>query len=283
MTAQQPELLSLRRVKWNERALARLKGSRILLLVVQIALLLAVLSGYSLLLIADPDLRRFMPTLPELLQAFQTIATNPVFWRDLGVTLSAAGLGLVISLIIGGVIGLLLSTHRNAYRSGQFLIDFMRTIPPLALIPVGLLLLGPNVRMEITLIVISAVWPVLLQTYFATTNVDKKLLETGRSYRMPLWRRLLFIMIPAIGPSFATAVRLSATLCLLLAIGTELLATSSGLGYLVAWYQQAGKIPETYAVVIVIGLLGVAINGILISAERRLFSWRELDGEAAKS
>lgn len=252
-----------------------------LLLAVQAGFLAVVLAVYSLVLVLIPPLQRFLPTLPDLVAAFGGLLIDSKFWGGLLTTLSAAGMALLISVVIGGAVGLLLSIHRNAYLSAQFIIDFMRTIPPLALIPLGLLLLGPTVRMEVSLIVISTVWLMLIQTYFAAANMDQALLETGRSYRMQLWRRLVFIMAPAIGPSFATAVRLSATLCLMVAIGTELLASGSGLGYLVGWYQQSAHIPETYAIIVVIGLLGVALNTLLMFIEKRLFAWHRREGKAA--
>lgn len=267
---------------WNERAYARLLRSRSLLLVVRLCLLALVLAIYSLILTRSPSLRRFLPTVPDLLAAFGSLFGYDAFWRDLATTLAAAGLGLLISLVVGGVLGLLLAVHRHAFGSARFLIDFMRTIPPLALIPVGLLTIGPTVQMEVTLIVVCALWPVLLQTYYGVAAVDPKLLETGRSYRMPLWRRFVFIVVPAIGPTFATAVRLCATLCLLLAIGTELLANGAGLGYLVGWYQQANRVPETYATLIVIGAIAVAVNLALLAVDRRLFAWHRRDARGAR-
>jgi len=257
------------------------RGARI---VAQLALFLVFLAIYSMLIAFSPSLGRFMPTVPALLvDGFGTILVDPGLWEGVGMTLYATVLGLAISLVLGSVVGVLLSIHRNAYLSAQFVIDFMRTIPPLALIPVGLLLLGPTLRMEVTLIVVTAVWPVLLQVHFGVVNIDPKLLETARSFRIPLWRRMLFIMAPAVGPSFGTALRLSATLCLLLAVGTELIAGGSGLGYLVGWYQQAFRIPETYATIIIVGLLGVALNSFIMFGERRLLGWHRRETKAARS
>jgi len=247
----------------------------------QVVLLVAALGAYSLLLVIVPSLSRFLPSVPALIDGFGSIFADPRLWQSLGTTLYASLLGLFISLVAGSVVGALLSVHRNAYLSAQFLVDFMRTIPPLALIPVGLLLLGPTVRMEVTLIVVAAVWPVLIQVHFGIVNIDPKLIETAKSFRIPSWRRMIFIMAPAVGPSFGTAVRLSATLCLLLAVGTELIAGSSGLGYLIGIYQQSNLIPETYATIIIVGFLGIALNAVIAVAERRLFGWHRRETKGA--
>ncbi len=257
----------------SQGAAAALERSLPLRASAQLGVLAIIVAVYAGITTAAPSLQRSFPTVTDLAVAAAHVMTSTSFWSAAGVTLQAAGLGLLISLIAGSVIGVVLSLHRNAYRSAQFVLDFMRTVPPLAFIPVGLLLLGPTVRMEVTLIVASAVWPVIIQVYFGVRNIDPRLLETARSYNISPIRRILFIVAPAIAPSFATAVRLSATMCLLLAVGTELLATGSGLGFLVGWYQQATLVGEMYVTIAIVGLIGVAINGILNLIEHRALAW----------
>lgn len=239
------------------------------------AFFLVVIGVYSLALALDPGLRRFLPTIGELVLALAALAVDPQFWAGVGATAEAAGLGLAISMVGGSLVALVLATGPRVYDSARFLIDFLRTIPPLALIPVGLLLLGPTTRMEVTLIVASAIWPVVLQVYYGIVHLDPKYLETARSYRVGRARQILFIVAPGVAPSFGTAFRLAASMTLLLAVGTELLAGSDGLGFLIGWYQQARRLPEMYATIIVVGVLGIAVNATIRSAERRLFAWAE--------
>jgi len=234
---------------------------------------LVLLVAYQVFSVLNPSRQGTFPPLQSLWGGIVTLVTTPTFWTATLYTLSNALIGLVISLLLGGALGLLLSIHRAAYGSARFIVDFMRAIPPLGLIPLGLLILGPTVEMEITLIVIAVLWLVLVQVYFGVMNVDPKLLETARSFRIPPWRRVLFVTIPAISPSFATAVRLSATLCLLLALGTELLAGSSGLGSLIATLQRSNLMPQAYAAIGAAALLGVIVNGVLVMGERRLLAW----------
>lgn len=235
-----------------------------------------VVSAYAAALALDPGLRRFLPTVPELVGAFGELAVDTEFWEALGATANAVLLGLSISMAAGSLFALLLSLHPTVYASFRFLIDFLRTIPPLALIPVGLLLMGPTLRMEVSLIVASAVWPVVLQVYYGIIHLDHQYLETARSFRLGLPRTVLFVVSPGVAPSFATALRLATAMALLLAVGTELLAGTDGLGFLVGWYQQARQIARMYAVIIVVGLLGVALNALIKTGERRLFSWIEV-------
>jgi len=235
-----------------------------------------VLAAYAAALALDPGLLRFLPTVPQLVGAFGEIAVDPEFWSAVGATGNAVALGLSISMVAGSLFALLLSIHPSIYASFRFLVDFLRTIPPLALIPVGLLLMGPTLRMEVTLIVASAVWPVVLQVYYGIVHLDHRFIETARSFRLGMPRTVWFVVAPGVAPSFATALRLATAMTLLLAVGTELLAGTDGLGFLVGWYQQAHQIPRMYAVIIVVGLLGVAINALIKLGERRLLSWIEV-------
>jgi ABC-type nitrate/sulfonate/bicarbonate transport system permease component len=255
------------------RITAALHRSRAARALAQLALLAVVLMIYSLALAASPSAAGLLPTLGQITSAFGTLIGSAQFWDALEATTVAGGSALLLSMLIGGIAGILLSVHENAYRSVSFVVDFFRTVPPIALISVGLLLFGPTARMEIILIVTAAVWPVLIQVHFGVANIDQKLLETARSFRIASWRRQCFVVVPAIGPSFATALRLTATLCLLLAVATELLGSGRGLGYLIGYYQQANRVPEAFALVIVVGLVGVILNAGLLAMERRLFAW----------
>lgn len=260
------------RVRTGRIGLAqRASRSRGIRAVLQGGFLAVTLGIYTLFTVFTPS--RFLPSVASVLEAMLDLLASGTYWRAIGYTLGAAVLGLLISLLCGAALGALLSLRRSAFDSARFVIDFMRTIPPLALIPVGLLLIGPTLRMEVTLIVLAAVWPVVVQVYYAVRNVDPKLIEVGFSFRLSRIRRAIFIMAPAVGPEFATAVRLAATLSLLLSIGIELLASGQGLGYYVGFYQQADRIPETYATVFVIGLIGLGVNLGLAELEQHVLAW----------
>lgn len=245
----------------------------------QVVVVAVLLGIYSLVRLASPSLERQLPAVSDILVAVGAQLVSPEFWGAAGYTIGVVATSLLLSVLAGAVIGGLLSLHRNAFRSAQFIIDFMRAIPPLALIPVGLLILGPNARMEIVLSVVSVVWIVLLQVYFAVQDLDPKLIETARAYRVTPGRRIFNVFVPAVSPPVATAIRLSASVCLLIAVGIELLATGKGLGFLVLSGQITGQFAESYAVVLIIGTIGVVMNLGLESAERRLLAWHRRESK----
>lgn len=263
------------RISSTHRLSTAVVTSRRVRFAARVGFLLLIVVAYCAVVALSPAAARVLPTIGQLGRAAVELIGAPTFWQAAGFTLACTAIALALSIVAGAAVGVALASHRIVYRSSVLIVDFMRTIPPLALIPVGLLALGPTMTMEVTLIVISAIWPVILQVYFGIRDIEQGFLETARSFRISRIRTIAFIVAPAVGPTFATAVRLSATLCLLLAVGTELLATGQGLGYLISYYQQANRVPQTYALIIMVGLLGLAINGVLLAIERRLFAWHQ--------
>lgn len=195
------------------------------------------------------------------------------FWRSVGLTVMSAVTGLVLSVVLGIGTGLVLSIGPNYYRSASFIIDFLRTVPGLAILPLGILVFGPTMRLDLLMIVFSAVWPVLIQTVYAFRQLDQELLETVSTYRVPPLRKFFTVLLPACLPRIVTGIRIAATMTLLLAVGTQLLAGSPGLGNLIAVYQQNGVYPQLYACIILTGILGVGFNAAIRAAENKALAW----------
>jgi ABC-type nitrate/sulfonate/bicarbonate transport system permease component len=206
---------------------------------------------------------------------------DDAFWSDLGATASSWGTGLGLALLVAVPAGLLLGASDLVYRMSRFTIDFLRTIPPIALIPLALLEYGATPRMALVLIVFGSLWPVLLQSMYGLHQVDPAMRDVARSYRLGRGRYLGFVVLPSVAPFVATGIRVAATMSLLLAIGAELLGGAPGIGAAISAYQQGGDIPRMWALVVVSGLLGVLLNVGLVAAERRVLRWHPAHRPAA--
>lgn len=209
----------------------------------------------------------------ETAGAFLELMVSLDFWDAVGKTARSTVLGVLLAVFLGVGIGLILSIGPQFYRSASFVIDFLRTVPGLAILPLGILVLGPTMQLDLLMIVFSAVWPVLIQTVYAVRQLDRELIETVRTYRVGPLRRFLTVILPACLPRIATGVRISATMTLLLAVGTELLAGSPGLGNLISVYQQNAVYPELYACIIWTGIFGFLFNAGIRLLERKALAW----------
>ena len=181
--------------------------------------------------------------------------------------------GLFVSLLIAIPAGILLGTSDLAYRMSRFTIDFLRTIPPVALIPLALLLYGATPKMAFVLIVFGSVWPLLLQSMYGVHQVDPAARDVARSYRLSRMDRARFIVLPSAAPFVATGIRLAATISLLLAVGSEIIGGAPGIGNAITLQNQAGNVPAMWVYIVVSAVLGVVANLALIGLERRVLKW----------
>lgn len=233
--------------------------------------LFALAAGWQIFgMLSSGDVKA-IPTFSAVAGAFIDELGTSALWDAIGRTLSTTAIGLALCLLIGIPAGLILAAHPFLTVSSRFVIDFCRTVPPLAVIPLFLLIMGPTQRMAVALIIAVSIWPILLQTVHGVKNVDPELLSTARSFRLPLWRRLLLVVAPASMPYIFTGIRISATLSLLLAIGAELIAGVPGLGKEILLSQS---VPDRmFALIVVAGLLGMLLAFAVTAIETRLLAW----------
>jgi ABC-type nitrate/sulfonate/bicarbonate transport system permease component len=209
----------------------------------------------------------------DIVRAAGSLVASHAFGAALLETIASWAQGLLVSLLIALPIGLVLGGSDLAYRMSRFTIDFLRTIPPVALIPLVLLVYGATPKMAFVLIVFGSTWPVLLQAMYGVHQVDPAARDVARAYRLRRRDRIRFLIVPSAAPFIATGIRLSATISLLLAIGAELLGGAPGIGASITLQQQNGDIPGMWVYVVLAAALGVIVNLALIGLERRILTW----------
>lgn len=239
----------------------------------RVLVLTALLVAWELYARARPEVGSSFAGAVDVGAALVALLFDGSFWTALGLTLRSTLVGLGLCVVIGLPLGLLVASHTAVATSTRFLIDFLRTIPPLAIVPLLLLLYGPTARMQIILIVAMGVWPIAIQTIHAVRDIDPELLRTARVFRLPPWRRVAFVMAPASLPYLATGVRICATFSLLSAVGAELVAGVPGLGQEILLRQQAGLPDQMLAATLWCGALGAVLAFGLAAAEHRLLGW----------
>ncbi len=217
----------------------------------------------------------YLPPASKTLRALWQLLAENTFWTALGDTLTGWGLGLGISVVAGVAVGLVIGSVPLLRAVTASTIEFLRPIPSVALIPVAVLLYGADLRSKLLLVVYAAFWQVLVQVLAGIQDVDPVADDTARSYRLGTWGRLRHVMWPTALPYVMTGVRLAATVALILAVTTELVIGAPGVGHEIAVAQTSGAVPQVYALVLVTGLLGVAVNLVARAVERRALHWHQ--------
>ena len=151
--------------------------------------------------------------------------------------------------------------------------EFLRAIPPPALLPFSIVVLGVGNSGKIFLIAFVCVWPVLLNTIDGVTAIDPTLRETARVYGVKGMDRLRRIVLPAACPQIFAGMRTSLSLALILMVISEMVASTDGIGFFVLQSQRSFAIPEMWSGILLLGLLGYVLNVIFILVERRVLAW----------
>jgi ABC-type nitrate/sulfonate/bicarbonate transport system permease component len=199
-------------------------------------------------------------------------------WSAFGSTTGSFLEGLVLAVIVGTVLGVGIGVSPRLARALGPLLEFLRAIPPPAVVPVAALLMGFSETMKLAVVVLSALWPILLNTASAARQIEPLLLDVGRSLRMTAGERLRRIVLPAVVPSLLLGIRVAIPLAIVVALLVEMLTSLPGIGALMIRSQRNYQSSEVYALLVLVGLFGFVINDLFAILESFIMrSWPPRD------
>lgn len=235
---------------------------------------IATLLGIWQLVIASGTMPSMLPGVTKIFSAIAEALGSSAFWGGLGKTLLAALAGWLIASVLGVTLGLVIGSIRFLDKSTSILIDFGRSFPVLALMPVVIMLLGSNTMMEIVVVALSCLWPVLIQTIYGAQRQEAAVADTVAVFRIPPMLRFTKVLLPSAMPLIATGVRISSAIAILVAVGVEVISQAPGIGRQITLMQQAQRWDLAFAYLFFAGLTGWAIALLLQLAENRLLKWK---------
>jgi NitT/TauT family transport system permease protein len=218
--------------------------------------------------------RTFLPPLTDVLHAWWGLASSGELWTDIHVSLQRSLSGFGIALGVGIPLGLLIGWYPIAAELLTPVLAIFLNTAAIALLPVFTLILGIGETSKISIIVYASVWPVLYNTISGVRNVDPLLVKSARSLGVRNLRLFQKVILPAAVPTIFTGVRLAGAASILVLITTEMVGAKAGLGYLILNSQFNFQIPQMYAGILTVSVIGVAFNYLLLSLERRFSTWR---------
>lgn len=246
------------------RARRALRGG-VGILVVIAALQLAVTGGVL------PS--QWFPPVNEIFVALAGEAVQPGLWASVWATLRGWAVGLAVATAGAIPLGLLIGSLRPVFRALRVVIEFLRPIPSVALVPVGVLIFSSTLSMKAFLVAFASFWPLLFQTVYGVRDVDPVARDTARVYGLGAAAQFRRIVLPSAAPYIGTGLRVSAAIGLILAVTGELVVGAPGLGRAIIQAQVSAAVELMYALILVTGLLGLAINAVFRLGEARLLHW----------
>ena len=182
-------------------------------------------------------------------------------------------IGYLLALAFGVGFGIAMGYFRSAYVLFEPLTELLRPIPSPAYVPIAILFLGLGDEMKIFVIAFSSFFPILLNTYSGVRAVDVIQINTARTFGKGAAETLLKVIVPSALPQIFTGMRISLAIALIMVVISEMVASVDGIGYYILNAQRAFRVPEMYAGVITLGLLGYALNALFVRVERYVLRW----------
>lgn len=209
------------------------------------------------------------------------------FSLDLTQTVLSWAMALAIAVGLAVPVGLLFASMPLVRSAFSVVVEFLRPIPSVALIPLAAIVIKTNPEVKISLAVFAAFWPILFNTMHAVSDIEPMHINTARAFNVGRFRTLLSVKLPSITPFVFTGIRISASVALIVIISTEILAGSGtdsdllwergGLGTYVATMSGATRMDVAIGATFVAGVVGVIINMIFTYIQRRWINWSDGD------
>jgi NitT/TauT family transport system permease protein len=218
-------------------------------------------------------LTSYVPPPSAIFAALWTGLINGDISSQIGVTLSVYVRGLFLATTLSIVIGILMGTYKPVFDALKIIVEFMRPIPSVAMIPLAILFFGLGATMRISVITYAAFWPLLINTIYGVRAIDPQALDVARNFGITGTEALWRVTLPSALASIATGFRISATIALVVTITTELIAGNNGIGFYISQMEQANRLPPMYAAILLTGILGYLLNTFYFTLEHRVVFW----------
>ena len=199
----------------------------------------------------------------------------PELLNHAGASITRVAVGVTLAAAFAIPLGLLIGRYRTLDELTDWTIQMFRSFPPISLIPLAILFFGIGDKPAIMLIFFGAIWPLLINTIFGARSVEQTLLKVARVARAGDFLIFRQIILPAALPAVFTGLRLAIGTGWLTVVTAEMIAVRSGLGYMILNAQMSFRSDLIVAGILVIGVIGLAIDQTVRLVRARLCRWQD--------
>jgi len=222
-----------------------------------------------------PATSRAFPNVAKVLGSIQTMISRGVLFKDLSSSLISVVSGYVLGFVIALPMAILMAWYKPVRYIVEPWIQFIRNIPPLAYVPLIVIAAGVGRRPQIIVITIACFLIMCVTIYQGVINVDETLIKAARVLGAGDKDIFIRVIAPATLPFILTAIRLGASVALTTLIAAESTGANAGLGMRIRSLNNSFESAPMLLYIIIIGILGITIEKLIKTAERRLTSWQE--------
>lgn len=219
--------------------------------------------GLLLWQIFAPAHSPYFPPPSEWIRALAQLEKAQRLWPAVSVTVIDFFTALFLSILIGSALGILLGRSRLLDRLLGPTLEFFRTMPAGALVPVAVLIMGYTSSMTLVVVVFTSFWPILLNARSGARNISQDRIDTARALKLSWWAAQRKVVLPSIIPSIRLGTQIAAPITLIIVLLVEILTQVSGMGREIALAQSVFRSSTVYGLVAVTGFFGLAVNGLI--------------------
>jgi len=233
---------------------------------------IAILVAWQLWTVQSDDPN--FPRLSTILVEFRDLWLFSEFGTHVVPSLKRILLGFGIATVVGVGLGIPLGLSRWTRAFAMPHVEYWRAMPPPALLPISIVLLHSIGDVQkVTLIAFFCLFPILLNTMDGVRAIDPTLIDTARSFNIPRQERIRRLVVPAALPQIAAGMRTSLSLAVIIMVVAEYFSSTSGVGYVLLISKNTFEFAPMWAAILLIGVLGYALNLLFNLFERRALAW----------
>jgi NitT/TauT family transport system permease protein len=216
-----------------------------------------------------------LPPLSDVIVAWVDMIKDGELVSNGLASLYRAGAGLLLSIAIGGVLGIGMAWWKPVNVLLSPIVEIFYPLPKSALIPVTVIWLGFGDGSKILLIFLGCMLPVTIGAFNGARSSEQVLVWSARSMGAHKLRMLWDVVVPSAMPEMLNGIRTALALSFILLVSSELIVAQKGFGYLIGYLGANGNYDAMYAVVLTVALLGFAADRLYLLITERVMRWRE--------
>ncbi len=215
-----------------------------------------------------------LPPPSKVALAFWHLTASGELPVHLGVSLLRVLEGFVVAGAAGLALGTAIGLSRTFDRLTDLTIQLVKPIPPIAWIPLAILWFGIGEAGKVYIIFLGAFFPILVNTIDGIRQTDHRYVELARILEVSRARFIRQVVLPGALPAIMTGLRVGLMVAWMCVVAAELIAASSGVGYLIMDARQMSQTDQVLVGMITIGAMGKLLDVVLKTVERRLITWK---------
>ncbi|HUQ76181.1 MAG TPA: ABC transporter permease [Burkholderiales bacterium] len=217
------------------------------------------------------------PSLVNIGREFGLFFARPDAWEQVWTSLYRAFGGFGLAAVIGVLLGMVMGRSKLVAELLDPVFSGTYAVPKLALFPIFIFVFGIGSLSKVALVFLECLYPIVIMTYHGAKSVNRVWLWSAQNMGASRAEILRRVVIPATTPYIFAGFRVAVPVAMIVVVITEMISSADGLGYLVIYSLSSLRTDRMLAIVVVIALIGYALDKGLVLLRNRLIYWEKLD------